>query len=195
MIMEAALRIMGTDGLLSARTLDIAKAAHVAHGTVFVHFPTRDDLLCAVIDEFGRRVSYRLHILAARGRGFRENLKAHLKGLSEYEPLYARLISECRLIPRRARMSFVMIQSAISLHLGAAVEKETREGILRPMPLHLLFNTWIGLVHHYLINGDLFAPNKPSVLKKYGTVLIDHFCALVARESHGEQGGGITDGS
>lgn len=180
-ITEAALEVVARDGLLAANTADIAQAAGVAHGTVFAHFPTRDDLLCAVIEEFGARVAYRMHILAENGTGVRQILQAHVQGLRENERLYVRLITEGRLIPEKARMSFVMIQSAISLHLGAAVERETRDGGMRPMPLHLFFNTWIGLVHYYLSNGDLFAPGEASVLAKHGDALIDHFCALVAR--------------
>ena len=179
-IIEAAFQIMGRDGLFSARTLDIAEAAGVAHGTVFAHFQRRDDLLCAVIDELGQRVAYRLHLLAEAGHGVREILQAHLKGLAEHEQLYVRLITEGRLLPRAPRMSLVMIQSAISLHLGAAVETETRAGLLRPMPLHLLFNTWIGLVHHYLVNGDLFSPDGSPVLTQHGSTLVDHFYSLIA---------------
>jgi len=181
-ILEAAIRVLARDGLFAATTLDIAKEAQVAHGTVFAHFPGREDLLCAVIDEFGRRAAYRLHLLAQARRGVKEVLAAHLRGLTDNEKLYVRLITEGRLLPQAARMSLVMIQSAVSLHLGVAVEAETRKGLLRPMPLHLLFNTWIGLVHHYLVNADLFAPDGHSVLKRFGTALIDHFYSLVLRE-------------
>jgi len=136
-----------------------------------------------VIDELGRRVAYRLHLLAEAGHGVRDILWAHLKGLAEHEQLYVRLITEGRLLPRTPRMSFVMIQSAISLHLGAAVETETSAGLLRPMPLHLLFNTWIGLVHHYLANGDLFSAEGSLVLKQHGATLVDHFYSLIAAQS------------
>ena len=42
------------------------------------------------------------------------------------------------------------------------------------MPLHLLFNTWTGLVHHYLSQRDLFNP-KGSVIRRYGDELLEHF--------------------
>lgn len=182
-ILEAAFRIMGRDGLFSATTLDIARAAGVAHGTVFAHFQSRDDLLCAVVEELGRRVAYRLHLLAEAGRSVKDILSAHLTGLAEHEQIYMRLITEGRLLPRTPRMSFVVIQSAISLHLGAALEAETRAGLLKPMALSLLFNTWIGLVHHYLVNGDLFTDGGPSVLAQHGPALVDHFYSLISVQS------------
>jgi len=47
------------------------------------------------------------------------------------------------------------------------------------VPMHLLFNTWIGLVHHYVCNRDLFAPGE-SVIARRGSVLLDHYMGLLA---------------
>ena len=71
-----------------------------------------------------------------------------------------------------------MMQSAISLHLSQAAQLEIEAGIVAPMPVALLFNTWIGLIHYYLINGDLFAP-EGQVLKRYGQSLLDHYMSLL----------------
>ncbi|MNC80717.1 hypothetical protein D3C75_1336170 [compost metagenome] len=54
------------------------------------------------------------------------------------------------------------------------------------MPVHLLFNSWIGLLHHYLMNRDLFAPDE-SVLERYGKELLAHFMRMVSPE--GREGG------
>jgi len=45
--------------------------------------------------------------------------------------------------------------------------------------LPLLFNTWLGLIHHYLGNRDLFAPGH-SVVERHGSMLLDHFVGLLA---------------
>ena len=42
----------------------------------------------------------------------------------------------------------------------------------------LLFNTWIGLVHHYLVNRDVFATGD-SVIAEQGENLVNHFMTLV----------------
>lgn len=38
---------------------------------------------------------------------------------------------------------------------------------------------WIGLVHHYLMNRDLFAPGE-SVIARRGRELLDHYMGLLA---------------
>lgn len=187
LILETAAKVLAKQGLFSARTQDIAEAAGVAHGTVFVHFPTREALVSAVVEEFGSRVALRMHELAESGGGVGQVLRAHLAGLEEFEALYARLVSEGGSLPETVRTSLLMIQSAVSLHLGEAAKRETAAGKIKRMPLHLLFNTWLGLVHHYVTNKDLFAPEDPSVLGRYDEELVKHFMDLISEKPAGKK--------
>jgi len=106
-------------------------------------------------------------------------LEAHLAGLSEYETFFSRLLSEQTILPPYARITLLGIQSAISYHLSIAAEAQMQASATKRMPIHLLFNTRLGLVHHYLINRDLFAPGK-SVLSIRGEELINHFMSLLS---------------
>ena len=180
LIINVALNEFAKDGLTAARTSDIASAAKVSHGTIFAHFPTREVLLDAVIEEFGVRITARLHELVNENCGMEEVLEAHVKGISEYEKFYTRLVSEGRLLNESSRNSLVMIQSAISFHISQVAEREIKAGKIRLMPVDLLFNTWIGLVNHYLINSDLFAP-EGSVMGKHGKKLIEHYINLISK--------------
>lgn len=177
-ILDAALKQLAKDGLTTTRTSDIATEAKVSHGTVFAHFPTREILLDAVIEDFGIRITKRLHELVGTNASMKDLLKAHIKGIREYENFYTRLISEQRLLSGSARNSLIMIQSAISFHLIQIAEREMEECKIRRMPIDLLFNTWVGLIHYYLINGDMFAPNE-SVLERYGEQLVEHYMNLI----------------
>jgi AcrR family transcriptional regulator len=179
-LISSALDCFAREGLAEARTSDIASAAKVSHGTVFLHFPTRDDLLAAAIGEFGTKVTKRLHELAEKGGSVRSVLRAHLAGLQEHEQFYMRLITQGSALPLPARTTMIAIQSAISFHLIRAAQREMSSEKIRRMPYHLFFNTWIGLIHHYLANAELFAPGKP-VLKRYGPELLKHFLALISK--------------
>lgn len=177
-LIEVALNQFANEGLITTRTSDIANVAKVSHGTIFAHFPTREILLDAVIEEFGMRIANRLHALVDINCGMKEVLEAHLRGISEYEPFYTRLVSEGHLLHEDVRYSLIMIQSAISFHFIQVAEREIKEGKIREMPVDLLFNTWIGLVHYYLVNGDLFAPGE-KVLERYSQQLVEHFINLI----------------
>ncbi len=178
-LIDTALSLYAREGLLATRTADVARAAEVSHGTLFAHFVTQEALMNAVIETFSAQTTARLHELASQGSSLREVLRAHLAGLREGEAFYARLVRECRMLPDESRHLLTAIQSVVSHHLCAAAEREMQAGLIRTMPLHLLFNTWIGLIHHYLANDDLFAP-RGSVLERYGEELLEHYLFLLA---------------
>lgn len=177
-LIETALKEFGEKGILATKTLDIAKAANVSHGTVFSHFPTQEDLLTAVIEDFGNKLAARLHELVDENSNLAEILKAHLTGLIEFEPFYIRLIIERRLLPEAARNTYIMLQSIVSFHISLAAEGEMKQGTIKIQPVHLIFNTWIGLIHYYMTNSDLFSPDG-SVLKQYGEQLLQYYLNLI----------------
>lgn len=178
-IIEAAFEQFAKSGLTTTRTSDIAKASNVSHGSVFAHFSTQEALLITVIEEFGSRINMRLHELASSSGGVREVLEAHIKGLTEFEAFYTRLVVEGSLLPEDARNTFVMIQTVISFHLSQAAEREMKAGTILPLPIYMIFNGWVGLIHYYLTNSDLFAPGE-SVLKRYGQDLLNYYMRLIA---------------
>lgn len=174
-IVRAGVRLFSRKGA-ALRMGDVARACRVAHGTVFVHFKTRDQLLLAVIKECGGRAALRIRDLVDGGAGVRHVLEAHLQGLAEMEELYARLLVEGATLAPIARSALLGIQSAVSAHLAQAMEHEAQQ--FRRLPPDLVFNTWLGLVNHYVVNRDLFAPGA-SVLKLRGPTLIEHFLNLL----------------
>ena len=67
-----------------------------------------------------------------------------------------------------------MMQSTISIHICQIAEKDMAAKKIRRMPVALLFNTWVALLHHYLSNANLFSPGR-SVLERRGDELRRHF--------------------
>lgn len=178
-LLEVSFQEFAERGIMATRMSDIAQAAGVSHGTVFTHFSSQEILITTVIETFGEKVALRIHELSDEMGGVYDLLKAHLEGLLEFEAFYTRLLIEARLLPKIARDTLISIQSAISIHLSRAAQHEMETGKIKTMPLHLLFNTWLGLIHYYLANGDLFAP-QDSVLRRHGSMLLDHFIGLIS---------------
>lgn len=177
-IIDTTFRLYAIKGF-STPTSIIAHAAGVSHGAIFVHFPTKEVLQLRVLEQFAKEVGYKLHILSAMG-DISELLHAHISVLEEYEPFYKKLISEISSLPDETRTILVSLQSTISLHFSVTVEKARQTGIVKDIPLHMLFNTWIGLLHYYLQNSDLFAPGE-SVLKHRRDELVNSFVTLISK--------------
>lgn len=181
-LLITAFEMFSERGIMNTRMSDIAQAAGVSHGTVFAHFQTQEMLITEVIETYGGRIALHTHELADSCDHIEEVLLAHLAGIMESEPFYTRLVIENRLLPLIARDVWVSIQSAISFHFSQVVEREIQSGRNINIPTHLLFNMWVGLVHYYLANGDLFAP-EGNVIKRYGKTLIENYMKLIQTDN------------
>ena len=144
----------------------------------------RSGSIDTVVGEHAEQIGGGLHELAGAEATVRDVLAAHLAGLAEHEAIHARFVMEGPLLPPYARATLLGIQSAISAHLSQAAEHEMAAGEIRAMPLPLLFNTWLGLVHHYLTNRELFAPGQ-SVVERWGPTLLDHYVGLLRLTQEG----------
>jgi len=180
-VTRSAVELFSRNGLRDTRTQDVARHAGVSHGTIFTHFPTRSDLVTAAIGTFAQSLTDRLYDLVRADAGLPQILAAHLAAIGEVEPMYIHLVREAADLPEPARNHWLTVQSAIGTYFGDALNAEIAAGRVTPMAQALAFNTWIGLLHHYLANHDLFAPGK-SVIGEYGGQLAQHYLQLISNK-------------
>lgn len=176
-LLQAAYSVFSRQGITQSRIEDIAREAGVSHGTVFVHFKTQEELVEAAVSRFCMEIAESTHALSQSGDSLEAVLGAHLRGIGAHEAFYTRLVLEARLLPQGARDSFVGIQSVLSLHFMKALEREGAAERTQ-IPAHMLFSMWIGLIHYYLANGDLYAP-EGGVIARHGPMLIDSYLRLL----------------
>lgn len=184
-LVEAGLRVVATSGFAGATTAAIAQATGKAHGTVFVHFRTRDVLVTELVAEVGRVMSARLNELETAEPTIADVLTAHLTALQENEVLYARLLCEASTLPLAARAQIFALQSGIAWRLRGAyararegARENTHEPGVRNIDPVTLSNMWISLTNHYLMNRDLFAPDA-SVIAQRGAYMKAQFLELI----------------
>lgn len=176
-IIRTSYQIYSEHGFMATTSM-IAKAAGVSHGTIFAHFATLDDLLICLVEEFGNSVAATLHELCASSGSVREVLQGHIQALKNYEEFYIRIVTQGDQLPNNARIAFVTIQSVVAFHFGKVIESNIASGVVKELPVHMLFNTWIGLIHYYIQNKEFFSPMS-SVLERYGTELTSTFMKLI----------------
>ena len=178
-IIKTAMRLYAANGF-STPTNTIAQEAGISHGAIFVHFPTREVLRLHVLERFAQEAGEKLHNLSAAEGSVPELLYAHIGVLEEYESFYKELISETSSLPEEAKNTLIVLQTVLSRHFSIAIVRGKQAGTIKDVPLHMLFNTWIGLVHYYLQNSELFAPGG-SVLKRCKDELVSNFIALISK--------------
>lgn len=177
-LVDRAEMLFARKGISNTTTADVAKELKVSHGTLFVHFATRDDLVHAVIDAFGERLSAALGARLSDEHDLRDLLKGHVSVLAEFEDFYLRLIAESQSLPPHIRSIVYAINASLSYRFYKAAKTQMNDGSIKKMSQVLFFNTWMGLVHYYVQNRDLFSDKTP-ILNEVGDDIIRHFFNLL----------------
>lgn len=177
-LLDAGLRVVAEHGFVRATTAAIAKATGKAHGTVFLHFPTRDALVSELVEEIGRAMSAQLAALASNTPDVSEVLDAHLAALLRNEALYSCLVRDAPSLPPSARARLFAFQSGVAWRLRTALMREIANGTARDLDPVAISNIWIALTSHYLVNADLFAPGG-SVIAERGAQMKAHLLQIL----------------
>jgi len=83
-ILDAAVQLLGERGYAGLRTTDVAEAAGVSKGAQTHHFPSKDDLVVAVVEHVFVRSSEQARIRARRAAGSDEAIKALIADAQEF---------------------------------------------------------------------------------------------------------------
>lgn len=180
-LIECALELFAQKGIEQAMTLDLAKKAGLSHGTVFLHFRTREELISAVVVEFGKKIVEMMEMETRSVEGLKDALLAHLRVLRSHEQAYARIIEESHSLPKDARAVMISTQNFISDCITRHAKREMDDGKLKEIPLPFLFNSWLGTVHHYLSMREFFCPGE-SLLMAMGDVIARNFLTMAKKE-------------
>jgi AcrR family transcriptional regulator len=180
-LIKTSLHVFSDQGITSTKTAELAKHAKVSHGTIFLHFPKREDLIFAVMNEFGDQLAFKFDEAAKDSKGVAGILKAHLQTLGEFEGFYTHLIKEICYLPDKVKSRLFILQSSISHRINIEAQKEMAAGKIKNIDRPMLFNTWIALLHYYITNKEIFSPNQ-SVISSVGDDLLKHFLNLIKSE-------------
>lgn len=177
-LVDRAEALFAKNGIGTTTTADVAKALRVSHGTVFIHFATRDQLVLSVVERFGERLAAELESKLSEGLSLTQLLRAHLSVLAEFEDFYLRLISESASLPAPIRSIVYAMNASLSYRFFAAAKEGMASGKLKKLDQATFFNTWMALLHYNIMNRDLFADKTP-ILSEAGEDILRQFLTLV----------------
>lgn len=177
-ILQAAYDVYSEEGF-GAATNSIARAANIAHGSIFVHFPTVEDLKISLLEQFGSDFNKELHNMSENCASLKEFLDTHILIIMKHQRFYQRLIAESSYLPGQVKYIYVSIQSTVSFHMSKILEKSQAEGKIKILPLYFIFNTWLGLLHYYIANQELFGP-EGTVFTEHKEELVRNFMDLLS---------------
>lgn len=154
-LLDAALDVMSTRGVYSARIEDITEAAAVAKGSFYVHFQGKDEVLAAVLRKIFEDLLVCLQDSARRQKGPRSRVEslvdAHLQLFARH-PGRLVVMHQARGIVMLNQEKFPAAQKALAVYL-TLMEQALREGGAQPVDAHV---SWVAAqLVAALINGFL----------------------------------------
>lgn len=182
-IVDAAVEVFAEKGFFGARVSEIAEAAGVADGTIYLYFKSKDDILIAIFEEKMAEILVRFHALLAEHdepeAKMRRYVNEHLRLVAEQPRLMQVLTVELR---QSARFMKEYSPQAFGKYLalvGGILEEGQKKGQFRrgldpAVFRRALFGAIDELAREWVLRGsrDAGHPNLESVGEQLGDFII-----------------------
>ena len=139
-IVRSALKLFVANGVTNTSTAEIARAAGIAAGTLFLYFPTKQDLLDDIAIELSKAQAARINALLEPSHTARETffliwsgtVAWFLDNLDAYH--YIQQVRDTAMISARA----IKETGQVFTYYFAAIQKGHQEGTIKPYPPDLI---------------------------------------------------------
>lgn len=154
-IMDAALNVFANKGFHDTRMDDIVDQAGSSKGAVYFHFPGKEQLFLALIDEFAQLLEERLtESIAAEPRGIRRVEAALQTGLSvfgEYRQFAKIFLLQAVGLGQTFETKRLEIldrfAGLIQIHLDEAIA----DGNIAPIDTQIVAYAWVGSINELVM--------------------------------------------
>ena len=171
-ILQAALRLFDGDDWQLVTIERIAQEAEIGKGTVYLHFPSKEDIYGRLALDFARqllaklqKIDAKLPVLERLGAAIRVIFDAHLAGRR-----YQRIVDYCnrddfrRRLDEATRGELQKIDDEITASVMASLQDGIAQGIFQPRPLESMLwgphATLIGAVR--MLSGNCGCLDPPE---------------------------------
>lgn len=154
-------------GFRDASTAAIAKAAGVAHGTVFLHFPTREELLSEIVLRHAQEAMNALHARVERSAELEALCDAHLEVIARREDFEVALAKESAVLPPALQRRVVIARTGIGHLFYERIRAGIASGAYLEVDPTVALSFWFGTLQYHLAHRELFAP-RGGLIKARG---------------------------
>ena len=154
-IMDAALNVFSRKGFHDTRIDDIADEAQSSKGGVYFHFPGKDQLFLALIDEFARLLEERLtRSIAAEPRGIRRveaALQAGLSVFGEYNQLAKIFLLQAVGLGQTFETKRLEILDRFAGLIQCHLDEAVVDGNIEPIDTEIVAHAWVGAINELVM--------------------------------------------
>lgn len=169
LILENTKELIKKEGVLNLTTAVIAKECSVAHGSVFQHFGSRENLINSVLEQEMKRIAVKIKSNCTLNYTSKELLESYLGVISEEEEFLSVIYRELPFLSESVQANMVSLEAIFRNAFFLSIRGENSEdGSEKAITIKLdaLFSTII----RYLCFKELYAPNGRVIQTKYNDI-------------------------
>jgi AcrR family transcriptional regulator len=167
-ILGAALHVFAEKGYHRAAVDDIVRASQTSKGAVYHHFPNKEALFLALVDELAARLAASLTTAIEGSHGALEKvgaaLRAGLHTFAEHRELARILLLESVSLGEAYEVKRAEVHGRFAALIQAYLDEAVAEGSIPPLDTRVATLAWLGAVNEVVIES--FRVNEPDLLTR-----------------------------
>ncbi|MCD4818978.1 MAG: TetR/AcrR family transcriptional regulator [Candidatus Cloacimonetes bacterium] len=177
LIIEVSKESFIKNGFLNTTTSQIAKAAGIAHGTLFLHFPSKDLLIEEILDNELGEISQEIYNLVLSQNSIETLLNKYLDLISQQEDFFSTIYRELPFYNDKLRRKILFKESIIRSHFFQVIEK-SRSDYLQKNEISTAITMLFATVRYYLIMKDSLISSK-NVIDEFKEHILSIFLKII----------------
>ena len=177
-IVSCAKELFIQKGFLHTTTSEIAAAAGIAHGTLFLHFPAKESLILEIMDTVLEQIQAALQPVIAHAGNLDEIIRCYLDLIEQHEAIFSTKAREMPFYDDELRRKLLFRDAIIRGHFHTLFQQGIDDGIYRQVDIQTALTFFFGAIHYYLSLKQIFVVDG-SVIGKFKDQIISTFNALI----------------
>ncbi len=165
-ILQAALEVFAEKGYHRALIDDIVRASRTSKGAVYHHFPNKESLFLALVDEFAGRLAEAVAAAIGRAHGalgkVEAALTAGLQAFAGHRELARILLLESVSLGTAYQSKRLEVHGRFASLIQAHLDEAVAEGSIPPLDTRVATLAWLGALNEVVVQW-LYS-GKPDLL-------------------------------
>ncbi len=173
-ILKAAKEEFVQNGFLETNTKTIADRAGIAHGTLFLHFPTKHALIEKVLEAVLISLDIQLEKMVSEEKGLEGLLSGYLDFIRDNESFFEVLAIELPHYPKDIRIKAYLNEASARNYFYNIIHRGVALGIYKKIDIKMSLTFLFGTINYYLSNkrnilktGSIIEYKKEAIINTF----------------------------
>ena len=154
-ILEAAIEVFASKGYHNARVDEIVDVSQTSKGSIYFHFPSKEDIFLALVDEFAALLERRLkEVLETETSGVRRvqaALRVCVETFESHRALAKIFLIQAVGLGEAFETKRQKINARFALIIQEQIEQAIAEGEIPPLDSETAAHVWMGALYDVII--------------------------------------------